>query len=279
MLTAKIIIAAIFFVISAGGVTLPWLPQNNRSPHPVLMVLVVIMSLLGFVYLAKDILTDLKAEPIKKEVDLIYWQNVEKNGDYCLYLQEFPNGQFVELAQQKVIGRCDTEIDKLTLPVADEQKIVGYHAKRYLVQGSIVTDTSTGLMWMRCSLGQNWNGTTCARKAKTYTWKGAMNTVKIIDYEGYDDWRVPTKEELLTLVYCSSGDPDFWVKTGGGCKGGYDRPTILTDIFPNIAASGYWSSSPNGYYSDDAWGVSFYYGYVYNYRSYTYYVRVVRSGQ
>ncbi|MCK4492418.1 MAG: DUF1566 domain-containing protein, partial [Methylococcales bacterium] len=267
MLTAKIIIAVIFFVISAGGVTLPWLPQNNRSPHPVLMVLVVIMSLLGFVYLAKDILTDLKAEPIKDEVDLIYWQNVEKNGDYCLYLQEFPNGQFVELAQQKVIGRCDTEIDKpilptadeptlpdeSTLPIADEQKIEDYHAKRYSVQGSIVTDTSTGLMWMRCALGQNWNGSTCAGKAKSYTWKGAINTVKIIDYEGYDDWRVPTKEELLTLVYCSSGDPDFWVKSGNGCKAEYDRPTILTDIFPNTLPNFYWSSSPFANNSDNAW--------------------------
>lgn len=33
-----------------------------------------------------------------------------------------------------------------------------------------VTDPTTGLTWMRCSMGQTWDGTTCTGTASTYTW-------------------------------------------------------------------------------------------------------------
>lgn len=36
-----------------------------------------------------------------------------------------------------------------------------------------VTDTKTGLIWMRCSMGQTWNNATCREMTNIYTWNQA----------------------------------------------------------------------------------------------------------
>ncbi|MBT7141137.1 MAG: DUF1566 domain-containing protein, partial [Gammaproteobacteria bacterium] len=62
---------------------------------------------------------------------------------------------------------------------------------------------------------------------------------------GASDWRMPTREELRSIV-------------------AYDRtiPAIDTDYFPNTVANWFWSASPNAGISDSAWIVNFYYGNV-----------------
>ena len=156
--------------------------------------------------------------------------------------------------------------------------------RHYKVKGGLVKDITTGLMWMRCSIGQTWNGASCEGKASEVRWKQVMAIPKYFgSYAGYSDWRLPTIKELNTLVYCSNGKTIQYKEDGYGSKGGcgknYKRPTIEQSVFPNTAASGYWSSSPNANSSDNAWGVDFYNGNGNNIRNYTNYVRVVRSGQ
>jgi hypothetical protein len=140
----------------------------------------------------------------------------------------------------------------------------------------IVEDTSSKLQWQRCSLGQTWKGMTCAGKAQTYTWDEAQRL-------GSNGWRLPTKEELASLLYCSTGQPTYWLAsryTTFTCKGNFRRPMIVGDAFPNTPDGRFWSSSP---YPDDyklAWSVFFEYGLVgYDYKSYARYVRLVRGGQ
>ncbi len=136
-------------------------------------------------------------------------------------------------------------------------------AGRYRDHGDgTVTDTQTSRQWMRCSLGQTWRGGTCAGTAKAYTWELASGAAKDINaqggYAGYRDWRVPSREELLSLVYCSSGKPRSWNDTGKWCEGDYSRPTIDTTAFPNTPASVvFWSASSYGPYSAYAWYVYF----------------------
>jgi hypothetical protein len=55
---------------------------------------------------------------------------------------------------------------------------------------------------------------------------------------GYHDWRVPTREELGSIV-----DPR--IKPPG--------PTLNTDYFPNTVAAEHWSSSAYAYHSPGAW--------------------------
>ena len=148
-----------------------------------------------------------------------------------------------------------------------------------------VTDVTTGLQWMRFALGQEWKGGTCVGQAKTYTWNDAMKAAVELNhkggYSGRGDWRLPTKDELLSLVYCSSGIPKTWNDTGRPCEGNFDKPTIHQQAFPNTPSSGFWSASAYAGNSSSAWYVYFGYGYAdyYFYKSYAFQVRLVRAGQ
>ncbi len=137
----------------------------------------------------------------------------------------------------------------------------------------IVEDTRTKLQWQRCSLGQTWTGATCAGEATKYQWDEAQRIAPA-------GWRLPTKDELASLVYCSSGEPAYWKTASETCKGAYGSPTIWSAAFPNTPKAWFWSSSPNADDSGFAWDVGFGDGDVSGYgKDYAVYVRLVRGGQ
>ncbi len=146
--------------------------------------------------------------------------------------------------------------------------------------GAIIEDLTTGLQWMRCSQGQRWNGVACDGTAAKLTWDEAMRRARVLSFAGKTDWRVPEKEELLTLDYCSSGQPTTWNDTGAFCEGDFKRPTIDQAAFPNTPQMLFWSSSPHTYGSGSAWSVNFSSGSVYPYgKSFTRHVRLVRASE
>lgn len=88
--------------------------------------------------------------------------------------------------------------------------------------GSEILDRSTNLIWQRCSIGQIWNGTTCAGQPIGKNWVEALSAVKLLG-NGY---RLPNIKELNTLVETSCNDN-----------------SINEKFFPNTAKI-YLSSSP-----------------------------------
>jgi serine/threonine protein kinase len=150
-------------------------------------------------------------------------------------------------------------------------------SERYRLVGndqSIVEDTSTNLQWKRCSQGQTWNGTTCVGQAKEYAWKEARR----IAPEG---WRLPKQDELVRLVYCSSGHPAFWpTSSKNNCEGDHGLPAIWGAAFPNTPPdSWFWASSPDDRYPNQAWLVYFGNSYInYDFEDSPAFVRLVRSG-
>ena len=66
-------------------------------------------------------------------------------------------------------------------------------ASRYEFQGSQVFDKETKLSWQRCAVGQKWqDGLGCVGTPQQLSWS------EVQKLKG--SWRLPTKEELATLI-------------------------------------------------------------------------------
>jgi hypothetical protein len=123
---------------------------------------------------------------------------------------------------------------------------------RFTVTGDVVQDSTTGLMWTRKNVG-----------GKHMTWSDAKAACAASREGVFDDWRLPTIQELLSLVDYSR-----------------TQPAIDTSAF-ECESNWYWSATP--YASSPAgcaWVVFFGYGGSdcgdqYGER----YVRAVRPGQ
>ncbi|MFI4940420.1 MAG: DUF1566 domain-containing protein [Burkholderiales bacterium] len=147
---------------------------------------------------------------------------------------------------------------------ADNNQTVAKANPRYAIKGGEVYDKKSELTWQRCSVGQRWvEETGCVGFVKVFTFDDAQTL-------GNGTWRVPTKDELASLI-----DQN---RVAQGQIPGID-PVAFPDM--NLTRLGYWSSTPNS--AMTAWGVRFGegdIGYGYGaYRSLTYAVRLVRTGQ
>ncbi|OHD12835.1 MAG: hypothetical protein A2Y41_01915 [Spirochaetes bacterium GWB1_36_13] len=112
-------------------------------------------------------------------------------------------------------------------------------------ENGTVKDTVTGLVWQKCSYGQN-NDAGCTGSAGTKIWKDALSYCEGLTLGGRSDWRLPALKELLTLVNPLKSNP-----------------AIDTALFPNTVSSYYWSSSPYVSNPTSAWIVNFNNGAVY----------------
>jgi hypothetical protein len=75
--------------------------------------------------------------------------------------------------------------------------------------GKEVTDSQTGLVWRRCAEGMTWNGATCAGEATNFSSIVQAETfAKTQASASQLAWRVPNKEELISLVRVYQGKHD-----------------------------------------------------------------------
>ncbi|MEJ2201866.1 MAG: DUF1566 domain-containing protein [Desulfuromonadaceae bacterium] len=126
-----------------------------------------------------------------------------------------------------------------------------------------VTHRATGLVWMRCSLGQTWAGERCNGAAATFTWAEALQGAARQTFAGYSDWRLPNKNELESLL-----------------EEGCHTPAINAGLFPETPPDYFWTSSPYAAVAHGAWSVDFGYGSVNaSVKSGKLYVRLVRGGR
>ena len=131
----------------------------------------------------------------------------------------------------------------------DLQKGIAWPDPRFTDNSNgTVTDNLTGLNWTKDA---NDSGpSACAPDAVFYSWQGALDFVHCLNvnnYLGHNDWRVPNREELASLLDYQQVTP---VLPAG-------HP------FSNVGTGGnYWTSSTIAGYPNNVWFVQTDYGYL-----------------
>jgi len=99
-----------------------------------------------------------------------------------------------------------------------------------------VSDTETGLMWQQAEAG-------------SMNWEEALNYCEnlVLPTGGYDDWRLPDRNELQSLIDYDYYDPAIFNHNVNG----------ENKYFPGVLSSYYWSSTTYAYNTSYAWRVPF----------------------
>ena len=97
-------------------------------------------------------------------------------------------------------------------------------SQQFYTKEHLVIDLYTAIEWMRCSVGQRWNGETCNGKIINLNHDQMDEVIKIAIEQLGSGWRLPTRKELESLVCKDCG-----------------IPKIEKDIFPNTDPVPYWT--------------------------------------
>jgi hypothetical protein len=93
-----------------------------------------------------------------------------------------------------------------------------------------VTDKQSGLMWMRCALGQRWTGSDRSGEPDTLNWSEAQEAAHSLNERGgyarHADWRMPHIPELAMIVERQCANP-----------------RVNLDLFPGTPAAYFWSAT------------------------------------
>lgn len=185
-----------------------------------------------------------------------------------------------QIAAQQALKQEQEKVKRLQAILQKKQAKESRRHLRILDRANgVVTDRKTGLMWSACSIGQEWRGGYCAGDADELLWSEAVNSAKQASYAGHGDWRLPTRNELDSLVECSqdrvpyrmANNRKLAVEAGvlqnGKCLGQFRKPTIDQAIFPNTQSNFYWSYTFDASTNYSAWGVFFSGGHHYNFNT------------
>ena len=118
---------------------------------------------------------------------------------------------------------------------------------RFVVKEHIVVDLENKIEWLRCSVGQRWDGKKCIGKIVNLSLDMVPTALNIANEQLGGQWRLPSKAELTSIVCkeCSS-------------------PKINEEIFPNTDNAPYWTGETSIYNKKYYVSVNFHTGFTFN---------------
>lgn len=147
------------------------------------------------------------------------------------------------------IGMCVGISSKVMAQQCNTAQKPSMPNQRYVIDDSgDVRDRVSGLVWMRCAVGQGWDPEKeqCLEAPRKqvkswFSYDGAIKELTVIHKKtGDDQWRLPTIDELQTLIEYNCQDP-----------------ATNTSIFPNTPSWKFWSETPLVENLAYAWTVDF----------------------
>ncbi len=118
---------------------------------------------------------------------------------------------------------------------------------RFVMKEHIVVDLENKIEWLRCSVGQRWDGKKCIGKIVNLSLDMVPTALNIANEQLGGQWRLPSKAELTSIVCkeCSS-------------------PKINEEIFPNTDNAPYWTGEKSIYNKKYYVSVNFHTGFTFN---------------
>ena len=160
------------------------------------------------------------------------------------------------------ISVCRTCIFWIGLSIMITAQSVSAGTPRLMHKGPVAIDLLAKLEWMRCSVGQFWQDEICEGEALKLVLAHVPEVIARFETLDEGGWRLPTRDELESLVY----ENDL-------------PPMIRTETFPGTVSEAYWTSEPNFFNAKNHWVVNFYTGYSYGrvFPNQPQHVRLVRN--
>ena len=199
-------------------------------------------------------------------------------GEYTITVKKAIDEYREYFAQEEVFIGADSSV-KLDFKLKTVLTEKGKTQQKKLKAQGVWQDPDTALMWQKQSYTQKevkcfWGKGNC-NHGKVGNWNYAKKYCTNLDHAGYTDWRLPTIEELETLLNIK--DYFKW-----GRDGGYDeweqwfnknkhkrhlsnnghryfiKRALLDNMPPHPKGwSGYWSSTTSAGGTSNAWNVNF----------------------
>ncbi len=120
------------------------------------------------------------------------------------------------------------------------------NAANFMTRDHIVIDLRHGIEWLRCSVGQVWDGTACRGEVMTLDHDQIAQAIEMANEQLGGNWRLPDREELEGLL-CPTCGP----------------PMIDAEIFPGTSGEPYWTGQVNNMASRFYFSVNFLNGWTY----------------
>lgn len=116
----------------------------------------------------------------------------------------------------------------------------------YVIKDDRVIDLRSGVEWLRCTVGQQFNEGACTGEVLRLTQDEVAEAIQVANRELGGIWRLPTREELEFLV-CEN------------CP----APKINKTAFPGTVSEPYWTGQQNWISPKNFWSVNFMTGHSY----------------
>ncbi len=123
---------------------------------------------------------------------------------------------------------------------------------RFSIRGKTFTDNQNGYMWEKPKVDNKMN------------WHNAKSYCENLNLDGYSDWRLPSRDELHTLMTAYYGEYnngwETWFNNNQHKRNDeLFLPKEISGMFPkgSIGWSWFWTSNINNSYSSYSWVVVF----------------------